>query len=198
MNTLWPKGWLSDSGFFKVVQWCRIVEYNVSWTALHSVHLPQTYDSSFELWAPCVNNEAQRCGAAAGWKSFSGSVYLWCCRRERRTLHTFEGHCTSKNGASPELTLIKAPVLETSVWATAGKTGDSQFFTVELQTRNQHCKLERSKTPETCLTTSDWVTEGSRTESSLTDFLLKVSLATRQPCWHLFCRTWQSLSRARD
>lgn len=36
------------------------------------------------------------------------------CGTERRTLHTFEGHRTSKNGASPELTLIAPPVLETS------------------------------------------------------------------------------------
>lgn len=60
-----------------------------------------------------------------------GSADRWGCRRERRTLHTFEGHCTSKNGASPELTLIKAPVLETSVWAAAGKTGDSPFFAAQ-------------------------------------------------------------------
>lgn len=47
-------------------------------------------------------------------------------RGKKRTLHTFEGHCTSKNGASPELTLIKVPVLEPS-------EQDSRFFTVQLQ-----------------------------------------------------------------
>lgn len=63
--------------------------------------------------------------AAAAWKSIGGSESLSCCRRKRRTLHTFEGHCTSKNGASPELTLMKAPVLEASVWAAEGVTSAS-------------------------------------------------------------------------
>lgn len=62
--------------FFKVRQ-VEILVYNVSWTALHSAHLPQTYDSSFELWAPCVNKDAQHfgAGAAADWKGFCKSVY---------------------------------------------------------------------------------------------------------------------------
>lgn len=47
----------------------------------------------------------------------------------------FEGHCTSKNGASPELTLIKAPLLETSVRATVGKTGDSRLSAVQFLRR---------------------------------------------------------------
>lgn len=107
--------------FFKVRQ-AGILDYSVRWTALHSVRLPQTYDSSFELWAPCVNKDAQHFqAAAAGWKSFCKSIHN-AAKGKRRTLHTFEGHCTSKNGASPELKLIKAPVLETSMWATAGKT----------------------------------------------------------------------------
>lgn len=110
------------------------MEYDVSWTALHSVHPPDTW---LIIWI-MGTKDARHFGAAADRKDLCKSVYPQCCGRERRTLHTFEGHCTSKNGDSPELKLIKAPLLETSMWATAGNTSDSPFFTVQCKIVTNH------------------------------------------------------------
>lgn len=64
---------------FPKVRRAEILAYSVSRTALHSVHLPQTHDSSFELWVHSVNKDARHCGvaaavasaAAADWSGFS-------------------------------------------------------------------------------------------------------------------------------
>lgn len=73
--------------FIKVIK-AGIPAYSVRWTALHSVHPPQTYDSSFELWAPCVNKVVQHFGAAAAadWSSF--------CRTAHKAASGKGGHWT--------------------------------------------------------------------------------------------------------
>lgn len=80
-----------------------------------------------------MNKDAQQAGKAAAIVSIRNAS-----RGKGGHCTLFEGHCTSKNGASPELKLIKAPVLETSVWATAGKTSDSPFFTAQYYWVTNH------------------------------------------------------------
>lgn len=60
-----------------------------------------------------MNKDVRLCGAAAA-ASAEASVDDARERKKEATAH-FEGHCTSKNGVSPELKLINAPVLETPV-----------------------------------------------------------------------------------
>lgn len=63
----------------------------MSGTALHSVHLPQTYDSSFKLWPPCVNKEVQYFGAI-GSSSKLEKLQQKC--RIRKAVGGKGGHCT--------------------------------------------------------------------------------------------------------
>lgn len=83
-----PGGIRSElSGTFFKVRQAGILDCSVRRTALHSVRLPQKYDSSFELWAPCVNKDVQhfQAAAAAGRASAKVSIML---QKEKG------GHCT--------------------------------------------------------------------------------------------------------